>query len=102
MAEREQLTPAAKKRLQDMWFRQARQNMAQRLSAAELLKDEGNEKFSSGDFKGALEEYEYVLELFAYEMANLCRDQEKAELGDFRRGLSSDDLPRIQKVNVAL
>ena len=33
-------------------------------------------------------------------MANLCRDQQAAELGDHKRGLSSDDLPNIQKVRV--
>ena len=33
-------------------------------------------------------------------MANLLRDQEAAELGDHKRGLSSDDLPNIQKVRL--
>ena len=36
--------------------------------------------------------------LARYEMANLCRDQQAAELGDHKRGLGSDDLPAIQKV----
>ena len=33
-------------------------------------------------------------------MANLCRDQQAAELGDHKRGLGSDDLPAIQQVRV--
>ena len=35
-----------------------------------------------------------------YEMANLCRDQQAAELGDHKRGLGSDDLPAIQEIRV--
>ena len=65
-----------------------------------MLKDEGNDKFSEGEYHQALEEYEYALELFKYEMANLCRDQEQAELGDHKRGLSSDDLPNMNRVRV--
>ena len=49
---------------------------------------------------GALEEYEFALQMFAYEMANLLADQEKAELGDEGRGLGSEDLPNVQKVRV--
>ena len=97
---RTKLSPAAEKQMKEMWYRQARQEMARRLSAAEMLKDEGNDKFSEGDYEAALEEYEYALNLFDYEMANLCRDQEAAELGDHKRGLSSDDLPRMNAVRV--
>ena len=35
-----------------------------------------------------------------YEMANLCRDQQAAELGNHKRGLGSDDLPAIQQIRV--
>ena len=57
-------------------YRQARDKLMRRLSAAEMLKDEGNDKFSEGEYADALDEYEYALNLFDYEMANLCRDQE--------------------------
>ena len=40
-----------------------------------MLKDEGNDKFSEGEYQDALDEYEYALNLFDYEMANLLRDQ---------------------------
>ena len=73
--------------MKSMWYRQARGELARRLNAAEMLKDEGNDKFSEGEYTDALEEYEYALQLFAYEIANLCRDQEQAELGDLGRGL---------------
>ena len=49
---------------------------------------------------GRLEEYEFALDLFKYEMANLLRDQVGAELGDEGRGLGSEDLPAMQKVRV--
>ena len=100
MSGKSDVSEGAMRTMQDMWKRQARGGMDRRLGAAEMLKDEGNDKFSEGEYKEALEEYEYALQLFAYEMANLCRDQEAAELGDHKRGLSSDDLPRIQKVRV--
>ena len=93
-------SPAAKKQMEAMWHRQARSHLANRFSAAEMLKDEGNDKFSEGQYQEALEEYDYALELFKYEMANLCRDQEAAELGDHKRGLGSDDLPAINKLRV--
>ena len=43
-----------------------------------MLKDEGNDKFSEGEYQDALDEYEYALNLFDYEMANLLRDQVRA------------------------
>ena len=100
MSAQHEPSAAQKKQMNDMWYRQARGGLDRRLSAAEMLKDEGNDKFSEGDYDAALEEYEYALNLFDYEMANLCRDQEQAELGDHKRGLSSDDLPRINAVRV--
>ena len=100
MSSKTELEPGAKRTMQGMWYRQARQELDRRLSAAEMLKDEGNDKFSEGEYKEALEEYEYALQLFAYEMANLCRDQQAAELGDHKKGLSSDDLPKMQKIRV--
>ena len=54
---------------------QARGKLAKRLSAADMLRDEGNDKFSAGQFEAALDEYEFALDLFKYEMANLLRDQ---------------------------
>ena len=65
-----------------------------------MLRQEGNAKFSQADFAGALKEYDFALELFEYERANLGRDQEAAELGDLGRGLGSDDLPAIQRLRV--
>lgn len=93
-----QPSPAALQQMKDMWYRQARGELKRRLNAAEMLKDEGNDKFSEGEYKDALEEYDYALDMFKYEMANLVRDQQAAELGDEGRGLGSEDLPRIQKV----
>lgn len=100
MSSKTEMEPGTKRTLQGMWYRQARQALDRRLSAAEMLKDEGNEKFSQGEYREALEEYEYALQLFAYEMANLCRDQKEAELGDHGKGLGSDDLPKMQRVRV--
>ena len=82
------------------FYRQARSELRRRLSAAEMLKTEGNDMFVAGKFVAALNEYEYAVQLFAHEMANLDRDQEGAGLGAQGRGLSSDDLPRIQGVRV--
>ena len=96
----EKPSAAAEMQMKDMWQRQARAELQRRLSAAEMLKDEGNDKFSAGEYADALEEYSYALNLFDYEMANLLRDQEAAELGDHKRGLSSDDLPKMQAVRV--
>ena len=96
----EDLDPIKRKAMQDMWYRQARGKLEGRLSAAEMLRGEGNDKFSAGEYAEALEEYEYALDLFKYEIANLCRDQRGAELGDLGRGLGSDDLPAIQKERV--
>ena len=41
---------------------------------------------------------QFALDMFKYEMANLLRDQQQAELGDEGRGLGSEDLPAIQQV----
>ena len=95
-----EMSKEATDQMKAMWYRQARSDLARRLSAAEMLKDEGNDKFAAGEYRDALEEYEYALDLFKYEMANLLRDQEAAELGDLGRGLGSDDLPAIQRVRV--
>ena len=46
-----------------------------------MLKDEGNDKFSEGEYQDALDEYEYALNLFDYEMANLLRDQVSVAAG---------------------
>ncbi len=96
----EEIDPIRRKHLQEMWYRSARDKLGRRLSAAEMLRSEGNDKFSEGKFVEALEEYEYALDLFKYEIANLVRDQEGAGLGDEGRGLGSDDLPAINKVRV--
>ncbi|KAL1520670.1 hypothetical protein AB1Y20_022240 [Prymnesium parvum] len=96
----ESLEPAVRSRLWAMWKMQARSKLERRLSAAEMLRGEGNDKYAEGDFEAALEEYEYALDMFKYEMANLLADQQAAELGDEGRGLGSDDLPRIQRVRV--
>lgn len=94
------LDPATRRQLNAMWERQARDKLPRRLSAADMLREEGNEKFSCGEYDKALEEYTFALELFKYEMANLCRDQQAAQLGDEKRGLGSEDLPAIQQVRV--
>lgn len=94
------LEPAVQRRLWGLWKTQARSQLQNRLSAAETLRSDGNDKYCKGDFEGALEEYQYALELFKYEIANLLADQEDAELGDEKRGLGSEDLPRIQEVRV--
>jgi len=94
------LAPRTKKSLEFLWRGQARQPLTNRLNAAAVMKAEGNDKFSEGDFKQALSEYTSALELFQYELANLVRDQQEAELGDLGRGLGSDDLTRIQKVRI--
>ena len=54
----------------------------------------------AGRFKDALDEYGYALAMFKYEIANVARDQEAAELGDLGRGLGSDDLRKINKARV--
>jgi len=54
----------------------------------------------AGRFKEALDEYGYALAMFKYEIANVARDQEAAELGDLGRGLGSDDLRKINKARV--
>ena len=93
MTSKTELDPGAKRTMEGMWYRQARQELDRRLSAAEMLKDEGNDKFSEGEYADALEEYEYALQLFAYEMANLCRDQQ-VRCGDFGlHGLTGHTLP---------
>ena len=91
------LDPATRRQLNAMWERQARDKLPRRLSAAGMLREEGNEKFSRGEYDKALEGT-FALELFKYEMANLCRDQQAAQLGDEKRGLGSEDLPAIQQV----
>ena len=67
-----EMSAAAKKQMQDMWYRQARSNLDRRLSAAEMLKDEGNDKFSEGEYRAALDEYEYALEMFKCVDAYSC------------------------------
>ena len=47
---------ATRARLWPMWRRQARQPLERRLSAADMLRQEGNAKFSQADFAGALKE----------------------------------------------
>ena len=47
---------ATRARLWPMWRRQARQPLGRRLSAADMLRQEGNAKFSQADFAGALKE----------------------------------------------
>lgn len=89
-----------KRQLQRMWHSHARKPLADRLAAAEMLRAEGNDHFTSGLFQKALDEYAYVLETFKYEMANVARNQQDAELGDLGRGLGSNDMPRIQAVRV--
>ncbi len=72
-AEGGEVDAKAKARLWPMWRRQARQPLQRRLSAAEMLRQEGNAKFSAGDFEGALREYAFALEMFEYEVQNLVR-----------------------------
>jgi len=86
--------------LKRMWHNHARKPLGARLAAAEMMRAEGNDHFSSGRFQQALDEYAYVLDTFKYEMANVARDQRAAELGEAGRGLGSDDVPRIQAVRV--
>ena len=50
MSSKTELDPGAKRTMQGMWYRQARQELDRRLSAAEMLKDEGNDKFSEGEY----------------------------------------------------
>ena len=99
-AESGPMDPQTERQLKRMWHSHARKPLGDRLAAAEMLRAEGNDHFSSGKFKEALDEYAYALETFKYEIANVARDQQGAELGDLGRGLSSDDLPRIQAVRV--
>lgn len=54
----EGLDPGTRKHLESMWRMQARSKLAKRLSAADMLRDEGNDKFSAGEYEKALEEYE--------------------------------------------
>ena len=49
----EGLDPSTRRHLEGMWRRQARQPLAKRLSAADMLRDEGNDKYSEGDFEKA-------------------------------------------------
>jgi hypothetical protein len=89
-----------KRQLNRMWHAHARKPLAERLAAAEMLRAEGNDHFGNGLYQKALDEYAYVLDTFKYEMANVARNQEDAELGDLGRGLGSTDMPRIQAVRV--
>ena len=55
-AEGAEADAATRARLWPMWRRQARQPLERRLSAADMLRQEGNAKFSRADFAGALKE----------------------------------------------
>ena len=82
------------------WKGFARGRLGRRLEAARQLREAGNAAFADGKFAAALREYDFAVDLFRFEVANLARDQREAELGDTGRGLGSDDLPRIQAVRV--
>ena len=82
------------------WKGFARGRLGRRLEVARQLREAGNAAFADGKFAAALREYDFAVDLFRFEVANLARDQREAELGDTGRGLGSDDLPRIQAVRV--
>ena len=90
----------AARREEQRWKGFARGRLGRRLEAARQLREAGNAAFADGKFAAALREYDFAVDLFRFEVANLARDQREAELGDTGRGLGSDDLPRIQAVRV--